>query len=157
MKKKIDINNVINLETGLTSGEKEARLTILNRMIAEKGPLDLECMEYDLKIMANKLIKKKKIVVEDNKVKFAYPVSGIQTAHRIILDDGRDYYAMCAIDSLGSSFTFHSDLTIESKCAVTGDPIYIKISDGEIVEYSPKSIQAIHVDLSLNTEWASSC
>lgn len=37
----------------------------------------------------------------DGRLTVAYPFSAQPTRHRVTLNDGRDYYAMCAIDALG--------------------------------------------------------
>lgn len=157
IKKRIDLETVNNMESGLSDLQRQTRLTILNAMINAKGAIMLESLEKDQQIIALELAKKGKVVIEDGCIQYAYPISGPSTIHQIKLSDGREFSSMCAIDSLGSTFTFHLDTVINSRCAQSGDPIYIKIENGKIIAAKPDTIHAIHVNLEENIEWASCC
>ena len=62
------------------------------------------------------LIDKQIVVEEAGGVAFAYPVSAWPTDHEVSLADGRRFYAMCAVDALGSAFNFGQDASIVSRC-----------------------------------------
>lgn len=157
MKRTIDLKLVKSVEDGLTKAEREARLKILNAMIDAGGPLDISTLSEELQGFIEPLTTKSKIVIDDGRILFAYPISGLETAHNIKLADGRTFWSMCAIDSLGSTFTFHQDVEIDSICSQTGEKVHLVISNGRIIEYYPEEIHAIHVNLEEHAEWASSC
>ena len=81
----------------------------------------------------------------------------MKTNHIVKLSDGREFFSMCAIDSLGAYSLFHKDVEINSICSNTGNKIYIKIKDRKIFEHYPNDIHVIHVDLNKNKNWASTC
>lgn len=157
MKRTIDLKLVKSVEDGLTKAEREARLKILNAMIDAGGPLDISTLSEELQGFIEPLTTKSKIVIDDGRILFAYPISGLETAHNIKLADGRTFWSMCAIDSLGSTFTFHQDVEIDSICSQTGEKVHLVISNGRIIEHYPEEIHAIHVNLEEHAEWASSC
>lgn len=153
-----DTKTVKNNEIGLDTEEKKARLTIIEEMANQDQSIDIRHIDLDLEII-NSLSEKGMIVLDENKKKviFAYPVSGEHTSHEIHLADGRVFHSMCAIDSLGSSFTFGQDLTIKSKCSTSGDPLEIVIKDKQIENTNIDDIYVIHVDLNEEKDWFSSC
>ncbi len=157
MKRTIDLKLVKSVEVGLTKTEREARLKILDAMIDAGGPLEISTLSKELQGFIKPLSTKSKIITDDDSILFAYPISGLETAHNIRLADGRTFWSMCAIDSLGSTFTFHQDVEIDSICSQTGEKVQLVIQNGRIIENSPKEIHAIHVNLDEHTEWASSC
>lgn len=64
---------------------------------------------------------------------------------------------MCAIDAMGTSFTFGQDVEIQDQCAMTGEAIRLRIQDGKITEQSSDQIHVIHVDLKAFDNWSASC
>lgn len=102
-------------------------------------------------------MQKKGIFVADNDVKFIYPVSALPTSHRVKREDGKEFYSMCAIDSIGTHFTFHQDIEINSRCCETGESINLKLSNGKLVSHFPKDLHILHVDLNNHTNWAGNC
>ncbi|MDO5018467.1 MAG: MerB-like organometallic lyase SaoL [Lagierella massiliensis] len=157
MKRKIDVNKVENNEEVLNSKEREDRISILNLMVNEKGPLPLDkCREFET---LDQLIEKGKLVLNEDKteINFAYPISGLPTSHKVTLADGREFHSMCAIDSLGSYFTFWQDLEINSTCSVSGEPIKVVVKDGKISDVNNPNIHCIHVDLNEFEDWSASC
>lgn len=138
---------------------QEARLKLIDRVI-ETG-----CTVNDseaLKICGNKelynTLKEKEIITMiGDEVAFLYPVSALETNHRVRLNDGREFFSMCAIDALGAYSLFHQDVEINSICSNSANKIYVKIKDNEIVEHYPDNIHVLHVDLNKNKNWASTC
>lgn len=94
---------------------------------------------------------------EEGHVNFLYPVSALETNHQVTLADGRNFSAMCAIDAIGAAFTFHQDIEVHSVSAVSGEPIFVKIVNGEAAEYSPKTLHALTFPLGQLSDWAGSC
>lgn len=105
------------------------------------------------------LIDKDGMVVdeEEKNVNFIYPVSSLETNHRVTLTDGREFTAMCAIDAMGAAFTFHQDTEVHSVCAMCEEPVYVKIVDGKVADYSPKTLHALTFPLGELANWAGSC
>ena len=94
---------------------------------------------------------------EDGKIAGVYPVSALPTKHEIKLKDGRSFYAMCAIDSLGTTYEFDQDLTVFSSCRYCGEKIVIEAINGDISAVTPTTTHAIHVDIENYKNWAASC
>lgn len=93
----------------------------------------------------------------EGEVRFAYPVSGLPTSHRVTLADGRSFSAMCAIDAMGCAFTFGQDVDVESRCHGCGEPIRLEMRDGRLAGVEPSGVYVLHVDLSVPENWAGSC
>lgn len=164
------LNMKQNVHAKFDAKQNEIRLAIMNFIINEHRPFHLETdgfaalpgiqlsTEKDFPAIISVLKEKDGLVAdEENNVNFIYPVSALPTNHQVTLADGRTYCAMCAIDTMGSTFTFHQDTEINSVCAACGTPIHIKFHDGEIVEHSPENFYALSFVLGELANWASSC
>lgn len=153
-----DLNTAKNNEEDLTKEEKYYRLKIIEKMASEDGPININDLNIEKK-MIDSLSEKGMIVLDETyqNIRFVYPVSGEPTQHEITLKDGRIFHSMCAIDSLGATFTFGQDLNINSKCSTSGEPIYIEIREKEIFKTNSDEIFVIHVDLNEGTDWFASC
>lgn len=157
MNTQIDLEKVINIDLKLDDKESEFRKKLLNQMISTEGFLCRKDFFDEEKALLMNLIEKKTIVLEGENITFAYPVSGKPTNHKVKLNDGREFFSMCAIDAMGSAFVFGQDVEIASVCPVSGEEIRVDIKDGKIGDYAPKTVQAIHVDLSTVENWAANC
>lgn len=153
--------------SNLNNLQQHIRMIILN-MIIDKGSsvsydeIRQKCIREGIDISLtnltiNKFEKEQYLVSEDEMVLFMYPISSKKTNHRVKLADGREFYAMCAIDSLGSSITFDQDIEINSKCMVTQKEINIKIKNNKISYVNNKDIYVLHVNIDNYSNWASSC
>jgi len=103
-------------------------------------------------------LEQKHVFGRDGKgdIAYAYPVSARPTQHMASLKDGRDFYAMCAIDSLGCAFTFEQDAHIKSSCSYCNQPIAVNMQNQELLSYFPpdlrvarynsNTVKDIHVD-----------
>lgn len=156
MKTNFDMQQVFNLHDQLSPSEQDARLLILDALV-ENGVTPVSDLPVSVQTHVPALVKKDSIVLENDVVAYAYPVSGRPTHHRVHLADGRSFSAMCGIDALGAAFTFHKDTVIDSVCSYSGDPVHITIRNGRIISHEPESIYVIHVNLSEMTNWAASC
>jgi hypothetical protein len=65
-----------------------------------------------------------------------YPLSLAPTKHKILLEDGKKLFAMCAVDALGVPNMFNRNVKIISRCEWCKRKITIEIKNGEVVEKS---------------------
>ena len=153
----IDLNKVINVDEKLDDRESMFRKKMLDRMISTQDLLHQDDFAGEEKEILKSLVDKDVLVLEEGQIVFAYPVSKKPTNHHVELADGRAFFSMCATDALGSTFVFGQDTKISSICPVSGEEIHVTIKNKEIVEYSPKNIHVIHVDLAAVENWAANC
>lgn len=158
-----------NVHKKFTDRQNEVRLFVMNFIVTEGRPFNLESdkefvlnalsmTEQEYEEIVKVLLEKDGMVISDTKdVNFIYPVSALPTNHHVTLADGRSFTAMCAIDAMGAAFTFHQDTEVHSVTAVSGEPVYVKIVDGEVVDYSPKNLHALTFPLGQLSNWAGSC
>jgi predicted transcriptional regulator len=69
-----------------------------------------------------------------------YPFSLTPTSHRVILEDGKQLFAMCAVDAVGMASMFDKDLKVISRCGWCKQEVTIQIKQGEIVSKSHPGI-----------------
>lgn len=70
----------------------------------------------------------------------AYPFSAVETRHKVVFDDGREVYALCATDALGIHFMLNEDITVMSRCPRCESEIRVVVKSGRIESYSPEGI-----------------
>lgn len=149
----------------LNERERKARRFLMNYTIDNGKPFNLDedaqgmgFTKQEQEGLFDSLKSKASIVVgQDKNVNFIYPVSGLPTNHKVTLADGRSFSAMCAIDAMGTAFTFKQDIEINSVCSNCGDSVYVKIKDGKLVKYFPEEMHILHVDLNRNPNWSGDC
>jgi len=90
-------------------------------------------------------------------IAFVYPVSALPTSHLVRLADGRAFYAMCAIDALGSAFEFAQDATVTSTCSHCRQLLTVSLAGGRLQGADPPTIRLQHVDLDRYRDWAANC
>lgn len=158
-----------NVHKKFTERQNEVRLFIMGFIVDEQRPFNLdsdkECVlhalsmtEQEYEEIVNVLLEKDGMVISDARdVNFIYPVSALATNHHVTLADGRSFTAMCAIDAMGAAFTFHQNTEVHSVSAVSGEPIFVKIVDGKVADYSPKTLHALTFPLGEMSNWAGSC
>ncbi|SHH96536.1 Alkylmercury lyase [Clostridium collagenovorans DSM 3089] len=159
--------NVKNKCEYYTKEDNILRKAIMNFVIDNKKPFhiekDLSLLEVDLNIESiNESLENLKqnngfVLNENNEAIFVYPVSALPTNHLVTLEDGRKFNAMCAIDAMGTAFTFNQNIEVKSKCSNTNTEISVEIVDGEIKNYSPSDLHVLHVDLNKYTDWGKNC
>lgn len=152
------------ISSRLTTDEDSFRKILMNYTIDNNGPFNInyepsaELAGFDVPGMIEKLREKQAAVIDGGgNVNFIYPVSALPTHHKVYLQDGRSLSAMCAIDAMGVAFTLRQDIKVASKCSECGELIYIQIRNGQIVELSPDTTHALHVDLNQVDNWSGSC
>lgn len=157
MNTQISLDKVINVDSKLNDKESAFRKKLLDKIISSQELVALDDYEGEEKELLKSLVSKDVLVPEEGQIVFAYPVSKKPTNHHVKLADGREFFSMCAIDALGSTFVFGQDTEISSICPVSGEEIRVTVKDKEIEGYSPENIQAIHVDLSAVENWSANC
>ena len=65
---------------------------------------------------------------EEGEICYLYPFSAYPTDYHVFLEDGRDFYAMCAIDAMGSAVTFDMPITVKSCCRDTKEEVLLRLS-----------------------------
>ena len=126
---KVVQNGIQNVHQKFTARQNELRLYIINFTIDNKRPYNLE---------------------SDKEVT-------LQVLQMDEQEYGREFTAMCAIDAMGAAFTFHQDTEVHSVCAMCEEPVYVKIVDGKVADYAPKTLHALTFPLGELANWAGSC
>lgn len=159
-----------NIHQKFNPRQNELRLFIINDIVTEGRAFNLDThrqkaldalsmdeAEYD-EIVSVLRERDGMVINEDSRdVNFIYPVSALPTNHHVTLADGRKFCAMCAIDAIGSTFTFHQDTVVDSVCAACGTPVHIEMKDGRAVRYAPEGLYALSFQLEELSNWAGSC
>lgn len=70
----------------------------------------------------------------------AYPFSARPTAHRLRLLNGKEVYAMCAVDALGVSAMLKQPVSIYSRCAYCDEPISLEVRGETLAIAHPSSV-----------------
>lgn len=158
-----------NIHKKFNDRQNQVRLFIIEFTVNEGRPFNLEMdkekvlnaltmseTEYT-EIIETLKARDGMVTDEENNVNFIYPVSALPTNHHVTLADGRSFTAMCAIDAIGCAYTFHQDIEAHSVSAVSGEPVFVKIVNGEVADYSPKTLHALTFPLGQISDWAGSC
>ena len=124
----------------LSQPERAVYRRILQHVIAStEPPLDVLTAGQIAPLIEADLIQ----TGDDDRLRVAYPFSAPPTRHRVTLQDGRIYHAMCAIDALGVPYMLGERGEVEARepdadriVRVTVDP------DGEPV-WKPKEAVAL--------------
>ena len=152
------------IRSRLTAEESLLRKVLLGCLVAAQGAVGaaeagavLGWPLEQTEAVTAALVAKKLVVQDDqDRVKYAYPVSSVSTSHRVTLDDGRTLHAMCAIDALGCFFEFGQPLQIDAQCYVCGAPVHVTVRSETEVASLPPDVYATHVDLNKYDDWAAS-
>ena len=144
----------------LTDAENAVRVLLMERTIERGEPVTLPSLtgggvlHPDTEPLVERLIEKRVVVQdEEGHLNFIFPVSALPTRHRVSLKDGRRLFAMCAVDAMGTAFTFEQDVEIESECSECGARIFVAIERGELARVEPASLYVLHVDLEKVDDW----
>ena len=145
-----------NINALLTDQERHARSLLMDKIIMHGIPVKpSESKNNDLL----QGLGSKGVIVqdEDGSVSVVYPVSALPTPHKVKLKDGRSFFAICAVDSLGSAFTFAQDIEVTSSCSCCQKPVSVTIENGQISTFDPDKIFVTHTDLAGEVNWAGTC
>ena len=75
---------------------------------------------------------------EGNEAVGCYPMTLEKTPHAIRLDNYA-FYAMCALDALSIAPLFGCRVQIDSRCALSDEPVRIVMQDTQLIEVSPSA------------------
>lgn len=157
--------SIASISSKLTANERLVRNYIMESIINCAAPVNIADLEQvfnsrldSVLAIVDSLVDKRAVVRDElGNIVFAYPVSALPTAHQVNLQDGRQLYAMCAVDALGVAFTFKQDIKINSVCRHCNAPVALQIINGKIVDLHPATAHVMHVDLKKMDNWAGSC
>jgi len=153
------------ISSRLTHLERFIRKALMEEIVQCGGPVNQAAVErlaaryeVDAHAIVSSLIDKSAAVKgSDGQIAFVYPVSAHPTPHSVRLQDGRTLHAMCAVDSLGTSFAFGQDVTVTSVCSQCQTPVIAVVRNGAMSELQPASAHVLHVDLNKIENWATTC
>lgn len=148
----------------LTTTENAMRRSLMDAIIDAAKPVNAQelalegTLSPDASSLLGRLIAKRAVVVDGSgSIQLIYPVSALPTPHRVQLQDGRSFSAMCAVDALGAAFTFEQDTTVTSRCSECAEPVLVRVRSGRITELHPETAHVLHVDLNRVKNWAANC
>jgi len=145
------LNVPIKTATELTDPELEARWEarrigrehdalrhIWRAFLAQGGPIPVDTVAHSLVGSAletvretlTRLDEEDLILLRDGAVRLAYPFSGDPTAFTVILPDGAERFACCAIDALGIAPMLGRPIAIRSRCHHCGEPLAFSADRG---------------------------
>ncbi len=92
-----------------------------------------------------------------DRILYAYPFTGEPTEHRVELN-GRQFYAVCAIDALGVGGMFRTDVVIASSCRNCRSSIEIATAaSGKSLGHARPADAIVWYDLAYSGRAAASC
>lgn len=136
----------------LSKGKQKIRLKLLDWAVTNGGEIPAEVTENiveevirtdEFEEFRNKTVEEIKRSMEADHIFqlsesegicYLYPYSAYPTDYEVRLEDGRRFYAMCAIDSMGSAVTFHQEVEVFSKCKDTNEKIYLRVTPENGIE-----------------------
>lgn len=140
----------------LTAAENAVREEVMQTMLTSGGAYALVDSPHQaaLKDLAARNI----VALADDAVVAAYPVSARPTNKRVMFADGREAYAMCALDALGFHYAFEEEVRIEGVCEQCGKRIALRMHGGRVeILFDTPDIHVLHADLENETNWSCCC
>ncbi len=111
------------------AGRRTGRLAeslrqVLRLFLERGGPLTVEAVAalVPAPVLAE-LDAEDLVVLREERIELAYPFAAGPNAFAVVLPDGRERYACCAIDALGIPAMVGQPVTIRSRCHHCGAPI----------------------------------
>ncbi len=86
-----------------------------------------------------------------------YPFSLRPTKHKVILEDGKRLFAMCAVDALGVPNMFKKDVKVISECARCGQKVTVEVKNQEIAAKSHPQIMIWNLEAREGTAAETCC
>ena len=140
-----ELTTIPNINALLSDQERQVRQLLMDKIIEGGRPVIpsdykddklVQCLDSKGVIMRN----------ADGLVTVVYPLSAMPTPHKVKLKDGRSFYSICAVDSMGSAFAFAQDITVTSSCSYCHRPVSVAIENGELSAFDPEGIFVTHTD-----------
>ena len=151
-----ELTTIPNINALLSGQERQARLLLMDKIIMNGSPINFsDFIDNDLLHS----LGSKGVFVRDTAglISVVYPVSALPTPHKVKLKDGRSFYAICAIDSLGGVFAFTQDIVVTSSCSYCQKLVSVTIENGTISTFDPGGVFVTHTNLDGELNWAGTC
>lgn len=140
----------------ITTEENKFRHLMADAILQEHAPYAPKNAEE--KALIESLQGRNVLAADEQGVYSLYPVSAISTSKKVVLDDGREGFAMCAVDAIGFYYTFGQGVRIRAKCEHTGEEIVLRMDDqGLAVEKGGDRICVLYRDLRNCETWSCCC
>jgi hypothetical protein len=127
---------------------------ILRLFLEHGGPIALEALaaalparsRADVADALRRLDADDLVFLRDGRIELAYPFAAGPNPFAVVLADGRERYACCAIDALGLAPMIGERLTVRSRCHHSGAPLVFAVApdgpgpeaDGVMVWVGPR-------------------
>ncbi|MGH2669457.1 MAG: organomercurial lyase [bacterium] len=103
----------------LASGAPVKIDTVISELFLHGAP--------DVRAAIAELDEKDLVAIRDGHIVLAYPFASAPTAFCVVLPDGRQRYAACAIDALGVAPMLGHPVTIHSRCHHCEEPLTLAV------------------------------
>ena len=105
---------------------------ILARLLATGAPLPVETLaapaDPEAAAALRALDDRDMVLVRDGHVVLAYPLSALPTPFVVVLADGRERFACCAIDALGVAPLLGEPVGVRARCHDCGAPLALEVT-----------------------------
>ncbi|MEG0791842.1 MAG: organomercurial lyase [Gordonibacter sp.] len=144
------------IATRVTSEEMELRKRVMDFVVAARKPYPVNG-DPDEKALISLARRDVLRIDEEDGVVCVYPVSAYETNKKVIFEDGRYGYAMCALDAIGFHYAFGEDVVIEGECEYCGSRIVVSVSGGKARVLEGGDVYVTHTDLEKRKNWSCCC
>jgi hypothetical protein len=100
---------------------------ILARFVADGAPIEIATLGHPAAAF-DELDARDLVYVSDGRVVLAYPWSGTPTPFVVVLADGRERWACCAIDALGVPAMLGEAVTVRASCHHCGERLELTVT-----------------------------
>jgi hypothetical protein len=108
---------------------------VFRAFLEHGGPVPLDALPAAAHAAVADLDAQDLLLVRDGRIELAYPFASGPNPFGVVLADGRERYACCAIDALGLAPMVGERLTVRSRCHHSGAPLVFAVTpDGPAPE-----------------------
>jgi hypothetical protein len=149
---------------GLLGAERQLYRWILERFAEQGSPgggeVSAKARELGLDPEATMTVFAREDLIhldEEREIAVAYPFSGRQTRHRVILTSGHEVAAMCAVDALGIAAMLGTRIEIRSSDPSNGAPIAVRVDSNGSAEWAPTEAVVLAGSVKNGPSYAGCC